>query len=99
VVLAVEGLFRLGSLFYILSAVRRTEFFLIFGTLQRFTRLSGICNSAQKIGLRLSKPIKSFRKFHIRHTNHDNHNRLFKHGCNAVNKRFDEEFGDLVGVK
>jgi hypothetical protein len=31
-------------------------------------------------------------KFHFRHTIHDNHNRLFNHGCDAVNRRFDEEF-------
>jgi len=38
-------------------------------------------------------------KFLFRHTESDNHNRLFNHGCDAVNKRFDEEFGDVVGVK
>jgi formate dehydrogenase major subunit len=35
-------------------------------------------------------------KFHFRHTESDNHNRLFEHGCDAVNKRFDEEFGEVM---
>jgi len=30
---------------------------------------------------------------------HYNHNRLFNHGCDVVNKKFDEEFGEVVGVK
>ncbi|OQX77086.1 MAG: hypothetical protein B6D64_08815 [Bacteroidetes bacterium 4484_276] len=32
------------------------------------------------------------RKYHLRHTKHDNFNRMFNHGCDIVNKRFDEEF-------
>jgi formate dehydrogenase major subunit len=32
------------------------------------------------------------RKFALRHTEHDNNNRQFNHGCDIVNKLFDEEF-------
>jgi anaerobic selenocysteine-containing dehydrogenase len=32
------------------------------------------------------------RKFALRHTEHDNNNRQFNHGCDIVNKYFDEEF-------
>jgi len=38
-------------------------------------------------------------KFRFRHTNHDNHNRLFKLGCDAVNRRFDEELGEVMAAK
>jgi len=36
-------------------------------------------------------------KFSFRHTESDNHNRLFNHGCDVVNKKFDEEFGEVMG--
>lgn len=32
------------------------------------------------------------RKFHLHFTQHDNYNRMFEHGCDIVNKRFDDEF-------
>ena len=32
------------------------------------------------------------RKYQLRYTEHDNFNRMFNHGCDIVNKRFDEEF-------
>ncbi|MCP4295822.1 MAG: molybdopterin-dependent oxidoreductase, partial [Proteobacteria bacterium] len=32
------------------------------------------------------------RKYQLHHTMHDNFNRQFNHGCDIVNKRFDEEF-------
>jgi hypothetical protein len=35
-------------------------------------------------------------KFSFRYTDRDNHNRLFKHGCDVVNRRFDEEFGEVM---
>jgi hypothetical protein len=32
------------------------------------------------------------RKFALHHTEHENNNRQFNHGCDIVNKLFDEEF-------
>lgn len=32
------------------------------------------------------------RKFQLHYTDHDNYNRMFDHGCDIVNKRFNEEF-------
>jgi hypothetical protein len=32
------------------------------------------------------------RKFQLHYTTHDNYNRMFEHGCDIVNKRFDDEF-------
>ncbi len=32
------------------------------------------------------------RKFSLHHTAHENYNRMFAHGCDIVNKRFDDEF-------
>jgi len=32
------------------------------------------------------------RKFPLNYTKHDNFNRMFDHGCDNVNKRFDDEF-------
>ena len=36
------------------------------------------------------------RKYQLHHTRHDNFNRMFNHGCDIVNKRFDEEFDAAV---
>ncbi len=32
------------------------------------------------------------RKYQLHYTSHDNYNRMFNHGCDIVNKRFDDEF-------
>lgn len=32
------------------------------------------------------------RKYTLHYTGHDNYNRMFNHGCDIVNKRFDDEF-------
>jgi predicted molibdopterin-dependent oxidoreductase YjgC len=40
------------------------------------------------------------RKYQLHATAHDNYNRMFNHGCDIVNKRFDEEFeAAFVGEK
>jgi len=37
-------------------------------------------------------------KFHFHYSESDNHNRMFNHGCDVVNKMFDEEFREAIGA-
>jgi hypothetical protein len=56
-------------------------------------------DSYREIICNYPKPYQSFWKFHSCHTDRDNYNRMFNRDCDSVNKRFDEEFGEVNPLK
>jgi len=79
-------------------AVAHTSWQQLAELLKKFG-LNGIASPADALSEAFSilQEAKREEIFHFRHTESDNHNRLFKHGCDVVNRRFDNEFGEVMG--
>jgi formate dehydrogenase major subunit len=81
------------------SVVEHTSWQQLASLLKKFG-LNGIDSPADALNEAFSilQETQRDEKYHFRHTESDNHNRMFNHGCDVVNKRFDEEFGEVMRI-